>query len=212
MVEASHREPAAAWFGTGQVSSSDGQHFYLGGEGETGGTVNARYGRDPIIKLYTHISDRYAPFHVKVNCIEGELLGSGGAISGVSAKDALAKGPTPMKEEYKSRRLSVGDILNFVESKNHLTSADKATILASCKKIEGEGKEDNRQPQGGPVTKEEHLRVFKALRNMFKGALRMADEELITEERKGTTRLLNERVACRPMGVVIGNNESPKHN
>jgi TnpA family transposase len=25
-----------------------------------------RYGRDPIIKLYTHISDRYAPFHVKV--------------------------------------------------------------------------------------------------------------------------------------------------
>jgi hypothetical protein len=53
-------------FGTGQVSSSDGQRFYLGGEGETGGTVNARYGRDPIIKLYTHISDRYAPFHVKV--------------------------------------------------------------------------------------------------------------------------------------------------
>ena len=43
-----------------------GRHFYLGGEGETGGTVNARYGRDPIIKLYTHISDRYAPFHVKV--------------------------------------------------------------------------------------------------------------------------------------------------
>jgi TnpA family transposase len=66
VVEALHREPAAAWFGTGQVSSSDGQHFYLGGEGETGGTVNARYGRDPIIKLYTHISDRYAPFHVKV--------------------------------------------------------------------------------------------------------------------------------------------------
>jgi TnpA family transposase len=66
IVEALHRESAAAWFGTGQVSSSDGQHFYLGGEGETGGAVNARYGRDPIIKLYTHISDRYAPFHVKV--------------------------------------------------------------------------------------------------------------------------------------------------
>jgi TnpA family transposase len=66
IIEALHREPAAAWFGSGQVSSSDGQHFYLGGEGETGGDVNARYGRDPIIKLYTHISDRYAPFHVKV--------------------------------------------------------------------------------------------------------------------------------------------------
>jgi len=66
LVEVLHREPAAAWFGTGQVSSSDGQHFYLDGEGERGGAVNAHYGRDPIIKLYTHISDRYAPFHVKV--------------------------------------------------------------------------------------------------------------------------------------------------
>ena len=28
--------------------------------------MNARYGQDPIVKLYTHISDRYAPFHVKV--------------------------------------------------------------------------------------------------------------------------------------------------
>ena len=65
-IEALHREPAAAWFGTGQVSTSDGQHFYLDGEGETGGKVNAHYGRDPIVKLYTHISDRYAPFHVKV--------------------------------------------------------------------------------------------------------------------------------------------------
>jgi hypothetical protein len=37
IIEALHREPAAAWFGTGQVSSSDGQHFYLDGEGGTGG-------------------------------------------------------------------------------------------------------------------------------------------------------------------------------
>ena len=41
IIEALHREPAAAWFGTGRVSSSDGQHFYLDGEGETGGKVNA---------------------------------------------------------------------------------------------------------------------------------------------------------------------------
>jgi hypothetical protein len=61
IIEALHREPAAAWFGSGQVSSSDGQHFYLGGEGETGGNVNARYGRDPIIKLYTLGSLRAVP-------------------------------------------------------------------------------------------------------------------------------------------------------
>ena len=66
IVEAQHSEPVAASFGAGQVSTSDGQHFYLGGEGEAAGEVNAHYGRDAIVKLYTHISDRYAPFHVKV--------------------------------------------------------------------------------------------------------------------------------------------------
>ena len=66
IVEAQHNEPVAASFGAGHVSTSDGQHFYLGGEGEAAGEVNAHYGRDAIVKLYTHISDRYAPFHVKV--------------------------------------------------------------------------------------------------------------------------------------------------
>ena len=92
IVEALHRESAAAWFGTGQVSSSDGQHFYLGGEGETGGIVNARYGRDPIIKLYTHISDRYAPFHVKViTSTSGEAIHVlDGLVNHDSAIDILA--------------------------------------------------------------------------------------------------------------------------
>jgi TnpA family transposase len=66
IVEAQHNEAVAAAFGTGHMSTSDGQHFYLGGEGEAAGEVNAHYGRDAIVKLYTHISDRYAPFHVKV--------------------------------------------------------------------------------------------------------------------------------------------------
>ena len=92
IVEALHRESAAAWFGTGQVSSSDGQHFYLGGEGETGGIVNARYRRDPIIKLYTHISDRYAPFHVKViTSTSGEAIHVlDGLVNHDSAIDILA--------------------------------------------------------------------------------------------------------------------------
>ena len=92
IIEAQHREPAAAWFGTGQVSSSDGQHFYLDGEGETGGKVNAHYGRDPIVKLYTHISDRYAPFHVKViTGTAGEAIHVlDGLVSHDSAIDILA--------------------------------------------------------------------------------------------------------------------------
>ena len=92
IIEALHCEPASAWFGTGQVSSSDGQHFYLEGEGETGGKVNAHYGRDPIVKLYTHISDRYAPFHVKViTGTAGEAIHVlDGLVSHDSAIDILA--------------------------------------------------------------------------------------------------------------------------
>jgi TnpA family transposase len=28
--------------------------------------VNARYGNDPSVTFYTHVSDQYAPFHTKV--------------------------------------------------------------------------------------------------------------------------------------------------
>ena len=92
IIEALHRDPAAAWFGKGQASSSDGQHFYLDGEGGTGGKVNAHYGRDPIVKLYTHISDRYAPFHVKViTGTAGEAIHVlDGLVSHDSAIDILA--------------------------------------------------------------------------------------------------------------------------
>ncbi len=40
--------------------------FYLGGPGQAGGQVNAHYGRDPIVKIYTTITDRYAPLHQTV--------------------------------------------------------------------------------------------------------------------------------------------------
>jgi TnpA family transposase len=66
LVEAQDKAPLAAVFGTGATSSSDGQHFFLGGPGETSGTVNPHRGREPSVSLYTHVNDRYAPFHVKV--------------------------------------------------------------------------------------------------------------------------------------------------
>lgn len=66
LTDAIHAEPLAAWFGEGWRASADGQHFYLGGPGEGGGTVNAHYGRDPIVKIYTTITDRYAPLHQTV--------------------------------------------------------------------------------------------------------------------------------------------------
>lgn len=66
LTDAIHIEPVAAWFGAGLRASGDGQAFNLGGPGEAGGNVNAHYGRDPIVKIYTTITDRYAPLHQTV--------------------------------------------------------------------------------------------------------------------------------------------------
>ncbi|HDF2330360.1 TPA: Tn3 family transposase [Morganella morganii] len=66
LVEAQHAVPFASVFGSHTVSTSDGQHIHLGDGGEVAGGVNGRYGTNPIIKLYTAISGRYAPFHTKI--------------------------------------------------------------------------------------------------------------------------------------------------
>src|SRR3977135_1849357 len=53
-------------FGSGFASSSDGQFFRAGGFGRDASSINAHYGDEPGVKFYTHLSDRYAPFHTKV--------------------------------------------------------------------------------------------------------------------------------------------------
>jgi TnpA family transposase len=65
-VNHQHRVPFAANWGEGRTSSSDGQRFRAGGRGEAAGQVNLKYGNDPGVTFYTHISDQYAPFHTKV--------------------------------------------------------------------------------------------------------------------------------------------------
>lgn len=65
LVNFQHRLPFAAHWGSGKTSSSDGQNFRVGGRGGQTGQVNLRYGTDPGINFYTHISDQYAPFHIK---------------------------------------------------------------------------------------------------------------------------------------------------
>lgn len=61
-----HSLEFSAHWGDGTTSSSDGQRFKAGGVGEARGDVNARYGNDPGVTFYTHISDQYAPFHSKL--------------------------------------------------------------------------------------------------------------------------------------------------
>jgi TnpA family transposase len=66
LVDQQQREPLATTFGDGLASSSDGQFFRAGGFGRNASSYNAHYGDDPGVKFYTHLSDRYAPFHTKV--------------------------------------------------------------------------------------------------------------------------------------------------
>ncbi len=65
LVDAQQRQPLAALFGAGDVSSSDGQAFLTAGRGEALGAHNARHGhgREPSALFYTHISSRHAPYH-----------------------------------------------------------------------------------------------------------------------------------------------------
>jgi len=66
LTSAQHRHPFAAWFGSGAISTSDGQCFKVGGPGLAAGKVNAHYGNEPTVALYTHLSDQYGAFHVNV--------------------------------------------------------------------------------------------------------------------------------------------------
>ncbi len=61
-----HQIEFAGHWGDGTTSSSDGQRFATGGRGDARGQHNARYGSDPGVTFYTHISDQYGPFHSKL--------------------------------------------------------------------------------------------------------------------------------------------------
>lgn len=66
LVNTIHAQPFTKIWGDGDTSSSDGQFFRAGGHGEARADYNAKYGSEPGVKFYTHVSDRYAPFHTKV--------------------------------------------------------------------------------------------------------------------------------------------------
>lgn len=66
LVNAQLRQPFAAYWGDGTSSSSDGQNFKAGGRGQYAGQVNLKYGQEPGVQFYTHVSDQYAPFHTRV--------------------------------------------------------------------------------------------------------------------------------------------------
>ncbi|MET3438002.1 TnpA family transposase [Sphingomonas sp. 1185] len=46
----------------GTTASASGQFYPAARQGQAMKTVHARYGNDPGIKAYTHVTDRFAPF------------------------------------------------------------------------------------------------------------------------------------------------------
>ena len=54
--------PMVRVWGDGGTASSDGQFFPTGGVGEALNLVNAKYGTEPGLKAYSHVSDQFTPF------------------------------------------------------------------------------------------------------------------------------------------------------
>ena len=66
VVEAQARLPMAQFWGLGLTASSDGQFFATTRQGEAMNLVNAKYGNEPGLKAYTHVSDQFAPFATQI--------------------------------------------------------------------------------------------------------------------------------------------------
>ena len=61
VIEGQSRLPMARFWGGGQSASSDGQFFPTTRQGEAMNLINAKYGHEPGLKAYTHVSDEFGP-------------------------------------------------------------------------------------------------------------------------------------------------------
>jgi TnpA family transposase len=62
VIEAQSSLPMARFWGGSQTASSDGQFFPTTRQGEAMNLINAKYGHEPGLKAYTHVSDQFGPF------------------------------------------------------------------------------------------------------------------------------------------------------
>ena len=62
VIEAQANLPMAQFWGGGMTASSDGQFFPTTRHGEAMNLINAKYGQEPGLKAYTHVSDQFGPF------------------------------------------------------------------------------------------------------------------------------------------------------
>ncbi len=62
VIKAQSALPMARFWGGGTTASSDGQFFPTTRQGEAMNLINAKYGNEPGLKAYTHVSDQFGPF------------------------------------------------------------------------------------------------------------------------------------------------------
>ena len=62
VISAQSGLPMAAYWGGGITASSDSQFFPAARQGEAMNLINAKYGSEPGLKAYTHVSDQFGPF------------------------------------------------------------------------------------------------------------------------------------------------------
>ena len=62
VIKAQSALPMARFWGGGTTASSDGQFFPTTRQGEAMNLINTKYGNEPGLKAYTHISDQFGPF------------------------------------------------------------------------------------------------------------------------------------------------------
>jgi TnpA family transposase len=62
VIDAQSALPMAQFWGNGGTASSDGQFFPATRQGEAINLINAKYGNEPGLKSYMHVSDQFGPF------------------------------------------------------------------------------------------------------------------------------------------------------
>ena len=62
VIEAQSTLPMSQFWGAGVTASSDGQFFPATRQEEAMNLINVKYGNDPGLKAYTHVSDQFGPF------------------------------------------------------------------------------------------------------------------------------------------------------
>ncbi len=65
VIEGQSTLPMARFWGGGASASSDGQFFPTTRQGEAMNLINAKYGHEPRLKAYTHVSDQFGPFAIQ---------------------------------------------------------------------------------------------------------------------------------------------------